>query len=185
MTCGRSAAGSRLGIVPSWPRRPFGPRHGVRRSYEVRRDVELPGDQIAVWAATRIGECPAGAEEAWADWGAATFSPLEQDDAQLAVELAGLLVDEFLKHGGLSARRKDEALASLGLRRGVTPGGTLILGADLPLGEGHPEYGWDGSRSEALEIVVAMGQTAGQNISAERTIVGPTGWEPEYDDTAR
>jgi hypothetical protein len=93
-----------------------------------------------------------------------------------------VLVDELLTHGALSAHRRDEALTDLRLRRGATPNGRLILAADLPLGEGHPEYEWDGSHADALEIVASMGETAGLNISTERRLVGPTGWEPDYDD---
>jgi hypothetical protein len=153
----------------------------VRQGYEVRRDVDLPGGQ-AMWAVTRVGAPPSEEEKArWADWSAAAFTPLEEVDAQLADELAGVLIDEFLRHGGLSAHRKDEAGAALRLRRGVTPRGTLILGADLPLGAGHSEYEWDGSRAEALQIARDIGQTAGINISHERDIFGPTGWEPEDD----
>jgi hypothetical protein len=123
-----------------------------------------------------------GEEEAeWADWNAAAFTPLEQVDGRLADELAGVLIDEFLRHGGLSARRKDEAKAALRLRRGLTPRGTQILGADLPLGAGHPEVEWDGSHAGALQIAREIGETAGRNISDDRDFAGPTGWEPEYD----
>src|SRR5262249_1047387 len=105
-------------------------------------------------------------------------------DPQLAESLAGVLVDEFLRHGGLSARHRDEALASLRLRRGITPNGTLILAADLPLGEGRPQHEWDGAHAHALGVAAAMGEPARLNISTERTLVGPTGWEPDDDNPA-
>jgi hypothetical protein len=110
--------------------------------YEIRGVVD---GQVQLWAVTRNRNPSLTDRDAaeWADWNAAAFTPLEQVDAQLAEELAGVLIDEFLRHGGLSAHRKDEALAGLRLRRGLTPRGTLILGADLPLGAGHPEsVGW-------------------------------------------
>jgi len=153
----------------------------VWHGYEVRRDVDLPGGQ-AVWAVTRVGEPLSEEEKArWADWSTAAFTPLEEVDAQLAEELAGVLIDELLRHGGLSAHRKDEASASLRLHRGVTQRGSLIIGADLPLGVGHSEYEWDGSRAEALQVASDIGKTAGINIRHERDLFGPTGWEPEYD----
>jgi hypothetical protein len=153
----------------------------VWHGYEVRRDVDLPGGQ-AVWAVTRVGEPLSEEEKArWADWSTAVFTPLEEVDAQLAEELAGVLIDELLRHGGLSAHRKDEASASLRLHRGVTQRGSLIIGADLPLGVGHSEYEWDGSRAEALQVASDIGKTAGINIRHERDLFGPTGWEPEYD----
>ncbi len=157
----------------------------VRQGYEVRRDVDLPGGQ-AMWAVTRVGAPPSEEEKArWADWSGAAFTPLEEVDAQLAEELAVVLIDEFLRHGGLSADHKDEAKGALRLRRGVTPRGTLILGADLPLGAGHSEHEWDGSHAEALLIARDIGQTAGINVSHERDIFGPTGWEPEDDGGSR
>jgi hypothetical protein len=149
--------------------------------HEVRRDLDVPG-RPAVWAVTRMGEPPSEEDKArWADWSAAAFSPLEQVDAQLAEDLAGVLIDEFLRYGGLAAQWKDQALASLQLRRGVTPRGTLILGADLPLGVGQTEHEWDGSYAQALQIAVDIGQTAGIHVSHERNLFGPTGWEPEDD----
>ena len=163
-------------------------REGSDQAGELWHGDEVRGvadGQVQLWATTRPGPRVDDDEDArWADWSAATFTPLEQVDAQLARTLAGVLVDQFLEHGGLSTHRRDEAVASLRLRRGVTPGGRLILGADLPLGAGHPEFEWDGSPAGAAEIARSMGGTAGENISSERDIVGPTGWEPEDGDAS-
>jgi len=67
------------------------------------------------------------------------------------------------------------------VERGRTEKGVTILRAHLPLGAGSPEYGWDGSESEARAIIIDMGETARRTVTAERGRVGPTGWEPEFD----
>jgi len=116
------------------------------------------------------------------DWNTARFEPLEDLDPSLADELTALLVDEFLSAGGLSARRREQALREVALRRGVTGAGVLILAAELPLGSGQPEYEWDGTLAEARTIARSMGEVAGRTIAAERVRgCGDTGWEPRFD----
>ncbi|MGE3619952.1 MAG: hypothetical protein AB7L84_05760 [Acidimicrobiia bacterium] len=129
-----------------------------------------------------MGDPPSEEERAWqADWDAATFAPLEETDPALAREVAEVLVDELLRTGGLSVRRRDEALAALRSRRGLTPRGTTLLVFDLPLGVACSTREWDGSRASALDSARSVGQWAGEEISADRPAYGPSGWEPEFD----
>ena len=141
-----------------------------------------PDRRRATCDAIRVVEPDGFVEPDWADWNAAEFIPLEEVDADLAVELAGVLVDRFLSSGGLSSARREDALAQVRFRIGMTPAGVIILGADLPLGEGYQERGWDGSREDARAIAVDMGLTGGENVTAERAYVGDTGWEPSFDE---
>lgn len=154
----------------------------AREGYEVRRDVDVPDGQVSLWATVSADAPPTGDDVASSVGGdAAELSLLAQLDAQLASTVGRVLVDEYLRAGGLSPRRRDEALAQLRLHRGVTAGRTLILAVDLPLGSGRVQSEWNGSAIEAIEIGREMGRIAGENISSERAIVGPTGWEPQYD----
>jgi hypothetical protein len=73
-------------------------------------------------------------------------------------------------------------LQQVSVEAGQTPKGVRILRATLPLGEGSPEYGWDGTAAGAEEIIDSMADVAGENVAAERAMVGPTGWEPQFDD---
>jgi hypothetical protein len=102
-------------------------------------------------------------------------------DPQLASELAGRLVDRFLRVGGLSPGRRDEALGELTIEHGLTPRGVHIIRVVLPIGCGHPEYEWDGTAEGARSIVDSMADVANDDVAADRSMWGPTGWEPEYD----
>jgi hypothetical protein len=113
-------------------------------------------------------------DEEWADWYRATFTPLSEADAALAEHLLGRLVDRFLAVAGLSSSHREEALQQASIELGLTPAGIRILRGRLPLGEGRPEYEWDGSTKDAEEIIDSMADAAGDNVVAERPIVGPT-----------
>jgi hypothetical protein len=111
----------------------------------------------------------------WADWNRAQFTPL--DDTVVADDLRARLVDGFLRQAGLSSRHRNQALAQTAIEQGRTPMGTRILRVTLPLGEGRPEYGWDGSQKGAEDIIDTMAEVAARTVRAEREDGIPTGWE--------
>ena len=109
------------------------------------------------------------------------YSPLAAIDAALAARLCCRLVDRFLLGAGLSRSRRDEALGQVVVEHGRTPRGVSILRMKLPLGAGCPEYEWGGTTEEAELIVESAAALAAATIVDERSLVGPTGWEPEFD----
>jgi hypothetical protein len=110
------------------------------------------------------------------------YSPLAYTDAALADRLCGRLVDRFLLDAGLSRSRRDEALAQVAIEHGRTPRGVDILRMSFPLGAGRSEYEWDGTADEAEQIVESAAVVAADGVVADRSAVGPTGWEPEFDE---
>lgn len=118
----------------------------------------------------------------FADWNAAAFTSLDQTDPELAQRLSARLVDRFLARAGLSAIRREEALGQTTIELGVTPKGVRLLRVTLPLGAGHPENSWDGSSANAEAIVDAMAEHAAEDVVWDQENVGPTGWEPEFDE---
>jgi len=125
---------------------------------------------------------PRGVDADWADWNRTVFTPLSETDAELAHRLLARLVDRFLAVAELSSSRRDEAMQQVSIEYGQTPEGVRIIRATLPLGEGRPEYGWDGTAAGAEEIIDSMADVAGHNVVAERALVGPTGWERQFDE---
>ena len=111
------------------------------------------------------------------DWDSARFHPLTDDDAALAAELGGLLVDAFLAEGGLDPAHRDDALAQVRLEVGFTPRGVRILRTVCPLATSNMETEWDGTADDAREIASTAGATAGSTLVFERTDGVLTGWE--------
>jgi hypothetical protein len=117
----------------------------------------------------------------WRDWNAARFTALDVVTPELSAELKAVFATTFLRVSQLSASRLEEAVSATVFDEGVTPKGVRILRAHLPLGIGHPEYEWDGSLDHAVEIATSMAEVAGKDVLDDRAMVGPTGWEPEFD----
>ena len=117
------------------------------------------------------------------DWEAATWTPLAQTHADVANEIAGLLVDEFLRVGGLDRAWRDEALAQLQLDVGRTPNGVQLLRLILPIAAGESRYEWDGDATAARRIAIGAAEAAGRTITVERQRGAPCGWEPVGPDT--
>ena len=139
-------------------RRPPRPPRGRPMTQPDHRHVPFPLDKIIgittvrrarrsvpAWQAgrARFGNlCAVEGDRSTADWNEAQFTPM--DDAVVADELRGRFVDGFLRQAGLSSRYRSEALVQTVIEQRQTPIGTRILRMTLPLGEGQPEYGWDG-----------------------------------------
>jgi hypothetical protein len=115
----------------------------------------------------------------WGDWNQAAYQSLASADPALADQLADRLVVRLLTAAGLSAAHRTEAFRQVRVEVGRTPKGAQILRVRLPLGEGEPEYEWDGSQQDAEQIIDSMADIAAESIVDDQFAGLPTGWEPE------
>jgi|SRR4051812_4413673 hypothetical protein len=110
--------------------------------------------------------------------------PLFQLDGPLAEHLVARLADRFLAGARLSASHRDQAIAqTLITVRVIEQGRSFELDFTLPLGSGNPSgYVWDGAVGTAEEIADNAADRGIEGVLSDRENVGPTGWEPEFDD---
>jgi hypothetical protein len=109
---------------------------------------------------------------------------LSEIDGPLAARLVEGLADRFLAGAGLSASHRDQAIAQTTIMvRIVEPDRSYELDFTLPLGSGNPGgYAWDGSVGTAEQIADNAADRGIEDVLWDRENVGPTGWEPEFDD---
>jgi hypothetical protein len=110
--------------------------------------------------------------------------PLFEIDGPLAERLVAQLADRFLAGAGLSASHRDQAIAQTAIMvRVVEQGRSFELDFTLPLGSGNPSgYVWDGAVETAEQIADNAADRGIEDVLWDRENVGPTGWEPEFDD---
>jgi len=161
-------------------RPPDGDDAEVKHTYEVRE--VLPDGTVTLWATTSVGNESSRMRDTMADWRAATFVDFGEVDPALNAELRATAAKAFLRAGKLSEARLDDAKAAFTFEAGTSPSRTRILRANLPLGQGHPEWEWDGTPEEARELAIEIATNAGENVCDERAQFGETGWEAAPDD---
>jgi hypothetical protein len=110
--------------------------------------------------------------------------PLAEIDQGLAERLTSRLVDRFLGGAGLSATYRAECVAQTRIYVVVTTNDLpRQLNFTLPLGSGNPGgFAWDGSEDQAKDITDNAADRGVEDVLWDRANVGPTGWEPEFDD---
>jgi hypothetical protein len=117
------------------------------------------------------------------DTGAQRGRPLVEVDAGLAERLAARLVDRFLSGAGLSNNHRAEALAQTKFFVASAGDGHWEMDVALPLSSGNPSgSSWDGSVGRAEEVADDCADVGIEEVRWEREHIGPTGWEPEFDD---
>jgi hypothetical protein len=120
--------------------------------------------------------------EFWADWETAVFTRPTEISGRPVDELIDLVARRFLDQAGLSPFRLADAKAQFVLERGETRSGTVLLRMTLPLGAGQPQTELDPDPSVVADGLVELVDAAARTIRLEQRLVGPTGWEAEFDD---
>ena len=143
------------------------------------RHHPVVADDLEEWARS-IGED--SEDEEWQDFHAAVFRQLADNHAALANELAERFVRRFLQNANLSRSRHREALDMLVLEEGTTPQGRSVLRVTFPFTGSTTTLDWDGSAEDAEASIDALTDTLAYDIEGDQDMVGPTGWEAEFDE---
>jgi hypothetical protein len=140
-------------------------------------DGELGRDRLSEFMAHAMAED-------WPEYLEARFSQLSTIDDGLARRLTERLVDRMLPGAALSMVHRAEAIGQTRIEVGLSPDGTAcVLSVTLPLGSGQPGYQWNGTVEDAEVCVDNAADRGIEDVLWDRDNVGPTGWEPEFDDS--
>jgi hypothetical protein len=110
----------------------------------------------------------------WADFRAAVFHPLANDNEGLASSLSARSHDRLVSDMSLSERAYAEEWRPPRFEVGRTPAGRAVLAIDF--GGGRSVIDWDGSDADAEAIVDSCAETAAVNNEWDYWVHGG-GWK--------